>query len=124
MDVLRICNYPGCSETIPHRGYCEAHQWTAERKAKERKRQAFKNAKRSNQALYNTARWRKLRAQIIKRDRVCQTCGSDTELQVHHLRPPRGDEGLFYHPDNLAVICATCHRRETAAEIRQRREGQ
>lgn len=68
-------------------------------------------------AWYNTTRWRKLRMQIIERDGyTCQWpgCGrveGDTsKLVADHREPHRGDERLFWDPNNLETLCASpCH---------------
>jgi 5-methylcytosine-specific restriction protein A len=92
--------------------YCEAHR---------RERAPFQGAERSNEALYNTTRWRKLRRETLREQPLCRRCGAEHPLEVHHVRPPRGDEDLFFDPDNLTTLCSRCHRAETNREIRDRR---
>jgi 5-methylcytosine-specific restriction endonuclease McrA len=47
-------------------------------------------------------RWRQLRAAIIRRDGgICQVCGSDRRLEVHHLN---GD-WRNHDPENLRTVC-------------------
>jgi 5-methylcytosine-specific restriction endonuclease McrA len=124
MPVRYICKKVGCSELVNKRGdYCDLHFADAIREADEKRRRAFASAERPNRKLYNSRAWRTLRAKIIERDGYCQRCGSLDQLQVHHIRPPRGDERLFYAEWNLEVICSDCHRVETAAEIRERQRG-
>jgi 5-methylcytosine-specific restriction protein A len=71
--------------------------------------------------LYNTARWRKLRSKILKEHPHCDKCGIDRRLEAHHVRPPRGDEELFYDENNIIVVCQSCHRIITNGEIRKRK---
>jgi 5-methylcytosine-specific restriction endonuclease McrA len=59
-----------------------------------------------------------LRKEILKEQSVCCRCGADTDLQVHHIVPPKGNEELFFDKSNLVTICSSCHRIETAKEIK------
>jgi len=63
--------------------------------------------------LLKRSEWKNRRSQIIKRDKVCQSCGSDKRLEVHHI---------FYFPnlmpwnypgELLIVLCRDCHEKET-----------
>jgi 5-methylcytosine-specific restriction protein A len=108
----KICSQPGCSTLIViDTAYCEKH--------KIEKVAPFKNAVRTNEHLYNTARWRKLRNKILKESPNCSRCGADANLQVHHRTPPRGDEELFFDENNLTPLCESCHRVATAKEIKR-----
>ena len=54
--------------------------------------------------------YQELCRQVLRRDGWrCQRCGSQTELQVHHLqaRSQSGDDSEL----NLITLCAACHRR-------------
>lgn len=48
---------------------------------------------------------RALRNHIVMRDKVCQDCGSDKKLQVHHIdsNPTNNSES------NLVLLCKECH---------------
>jgi 5-methylcytosine-specific restriction enzyme A len=91
----------------------------------ERQRTAFNPLR----PLYRTARWFKLRWDILTRDMfTCQMCGrieADTsKLVCDHRKPHRGDLTLFWAEDNLQTLCASpCHskhkqRLEQAAGMR------
>lgn len=82
-------------------------------------------------AWYNTARWRKLRLEILLRDSfTCQMpqCGrleGNTSLLVcDHIDPHRGDEHKFWDKGNLRCVCKPCHdtlkQREEQASLNQR----
>ena len=63
---------------------------------------------------YRTARWRKLRAQVLLDAMyTCERCGTlegDTSrLVADHKTPHRGREELFWDRNNLACICKSCH---------------
>jgi 5-methylcytosine-specific restriction endonuclease McrA len=67
-------------------------------------------------AWYKTARWRKLRLEILTRDLfTCQMegCGciepDTSQLVCDHVIPHRGDERLFWNPANLQCLCKACH---------------
>jgi len=64
----------------------------------------------SKSSLSNTgssAKWRKLRQSIIKRDGCCQMCGTEERLSVDHIVPRHlgGDD----NPNNLQVLCSSCN---------------
>ena len=64
----------------------------------------------SRSSLSNTgssAKWRKLRESIIKRDGCCQMCGTEERLSVDHIVPRTlgGSDSL----DNLQVLCSSCN---------------
>ena len=64
---------------------------------------------------YKTARWRRLRLEIFKRDDYTCKCGcglieGDTsQLVADHKIPHRGDERLFWDKDNLQTMRKPCH---------------
>ena len=71
--------------------------------------------------VYNTVRWRKLRARIVERDGwLCQWCAEKgltvAGVEVHHIKAIL-DNGAPFDPDNLVLLCRPCH--ETT---RQRKE--
>jgi len=113
----KICAEAGCNTLIPQdKTHCEKH---TKEKAK-----PFENAERSNEGLYNTTRWQKLRRKILKKLPYCVNCGehqNDPSLEVHHIKPPRGDEELFFDEDNVIPVCPACHKRLTAMEVYRRR---
>lgn len=53
-----------------------------------------------------SSHWQSLRAQVLNRDKCCQHCWSDLNLQVHHLSyRGLGNEGL----SDLITLCEDCH---------------
>ncbi|MGM9649714.1 MAG: HNH endonuclease [Butyricicoccaceae bacterium] len=40
---------------------------------------------------------------------------------MDHIKPHRGDWGLFADQNNLESLCHRCHSRKTLAEIKQKR---
>jgi ATP-dependent DNA helicase RecQ len=53
--------------------------------------------------------YKELRLQILVRDNWrCQSCGSLTNLEVHHMTPRRraGEDSN----ENLITLCRSCHK--------------
>lgn len=67
--------------------------------------------------LIHSARWRKKRLQIIKRDHyLCQRClikynilNSD-QLTVHHIKSRKNHPELTFEDSNLLCLCDTCNK--------------
>lgn len=75
--------------------------------------------------MYKTKEWRRLRWQVLVRDRfTCAMCGlieADTSKLVgDHIKPHKGDVALFYDMGNLQCVCVPCHN---GAKQRQERAG-
>jgi 5-methylcytosine-specific restriction protein A len=85
----------------------------------------FDNAIRINESLYNTHAWRVLKKKVLKDNPYCMKCGISRAdgalLEVHHLRPARGDSDLFFDEHNLGVLCTDCHKKITGKEIGKRK---
>jgi len=63
--------------------------------------------------------WRKVRAQILKRDPICMLCRSAMSAQCDHIRSKRdgGDDS----PTNLRGVCRRCHDARTGRQGRRAR---
>lgn len=63
--------------------------------------------------LYGRARWKRLREYQLATAPLCGYCLRReivTEATVvDHIVPHKGDEALFFDPDNLQSLCAPCH---------------
>ncbi len=72
---------------------------------------------------YKTTEWRALRWQVLLQQHfTCERCGfvgQSHELVADHIRPHRGDHGLFFERVNLQCLCATCHNRDKQREERR-----
>lgn len=72
-----------------------------------------RSEKRPWQHLYDTALWRKLRERQLAIEPLCQFCKRREDIViadvVDHIRPHKGDIGLFGDPDNLQSLCRQCH---------------
>lgn len=71
--------------------------------------------------LYNTVRWRKLRAAYLAEHPLCEDCLERDEVsqavEIHHITPistgitPEQMQILSYSWENLISLCADCHHR-------------
>lgn len=70
---------------------------------------------------YSSARWSRLRVEILKRDGwVCQATGvalvggkhAPDSAVIDHKTPHRGDPALFWDPENLQAVCKSWHDAE------------
>lgn len=63
--------------------------------------------------LYGTAKWKRLRDHQLTSEPLCRFCIESDVVEaatvVDHVIPHRGDQTLFYDPDNLQSLCSTCH---------------
>ena len=63
---------------------------------------------------YSSARWRKARAEQLRRSPRCVQCGGLAE-HVDHIQP-RSQGGADLDAANLQSLCSPCHGRKTRAE--------
>ena len=69
--------------------------------------------------LINSARWRKLRAEKLRANPVCEECEangrSTMATEVHHIKPvesvpyEKDMERLMFNRANLLSLCHACH---------------
>jgi len=68
------------------------------------------------QALYATKEWRTLRVQCLTN--ALGICAVNRCMRravvADHIKPHRGDAGLFFDLANLQALCKRCHDRKTA----------
>src|SRR5262245_11080044 len=66
---------------------------------------------------YKTARWRRLRRQVLDDEPLCRHCRHEGRVEpateVDHIIPHRGDEVLFWDARNLQPLCGAHHRAKT-----------
>lgn len=103
---MRFCATPGCPVRVP-KGHCPAH-------ARQREQGRYNAAMRG---FYSSARWRRLRAQVLAEEPLCLACRAEGQLEpatdVDHVVPHRGNRARFFDRDNLQALCHACHSRKT-----------
>jgi 5-methylcytosine-specific restriction enzyme A len=72
--------------------------------------------------LYNTKRWQRLRAKVMKdAANLCVNAGKDERCQllateVDHKARHNGNRSAFFDRANLQAMCRSCHGRKTYDE--------
>ena len=131
MPRVRRCRQPGCHAMVqlPDH-YCAAHyeheaeylakrqRWARSNGDYQRKYNRVarnRNADKTEQyQFYRSKQWQGLRQQVLDRDHyICQYCGRPDSRTVDHTVPIEYDPALRDQVDNLATICAACHRIKT-----------
>ena len=107
------CGHPGCAAVVPAGvKYCEMH-------CKLHKGEDIRPG-RQHGNLYGTARWQRLRKQVLAAHPFCEEClkaGRYTKADtIDHIVPHRGNPDLFFEPGNLQALCKSCHDRKTWTE--------
>lgn len=77
-------------------------------------------------AWYKTARWQRLRWQVLVAARfTCARCGriegKTSQLVADHVAAHRGDAAMFWDSANLQCLCKACH--DSAKQSEERRRG-
>jgi 5-methylcytosine-specific restriction protein A len=112
--IRRECSQPACRKLTTTR-FCEKH--LVENHAKESSRQHDRGRRDDPfRAIYKTARWQRVRIQIIYRDPLCCICKMAASEMVDHIIPARDYAGDFFDEENLQGLCKACHDIKTATE--------
>ncbi|MBO3702953.1 MAG: HNH endonuclease [Candidatus Accumulibacter sp.] len=100
-------------------GYCDAHR-AGQHRDYGRARRRFD----TELGCYQSAKWRAVRAALLRAHPVCQLCAARGLLVpakvVDHVLPIK-DGGARYDESNLERICTSCHNAKTARETAGRR---
>ena len=103
---MRFCATPGCAVRVV-KGHCPPHALMRE--------QGRPNV--DTRRLYQTRRWRILRASVLQDDPLCRVCHGhgviEPAVDVDHIVPHRGEPFAFWDRDNLQALCHACHARKT-----------
>lgn len=107
---LKPCRHPGC-KTLTSGGYCPAH---TPQKAARRESAEW-------HGWYSLAIWTDdLRPAQLLREPFCRECAAQgirtRATVVDHVKPFRGDWGLFIDQANHQSLCKRHHDRKTARE--------
>ena len=116
---LKPCAWHGCP-ALTDRTYCEEHRKAAHKEYRQNRHDVEETR------FYGSARWKKIRAMIMKRDGgLCQQCAREGKItpadMVDHIVEIK-DGGCATCEENLESLCNACHAKKTARE-RSRREG-
>jgi len=68
--------------------------------------------KRTTEELFGAPRsskWQAWRNAHIKREPRCRACGSDEDLEVHHILPVHAGGQELAPPEGLITLCRPCH---------------
>jgi hypothetical protein len=57
-----------------------------------------------------SSKWSQVRKNHLKSNDKCAACGTDKDLEVHHIVPVHINADLELDPDNLITLCSrSCH---------------
>ncbi len=107
------CAHPRCGQlTVPGQRYCEKHK---------RNHRAAQDKQRGSAASRGYGyRWQKASKGFLKQHPLCCRCEVSgfvvAATVVDHIKPHRGDMGLFWDRANWQPLCKPCHDRKTAVE--------
>lgn len=100
---LKPCAIRSCSGRATHGRYCAAHAHLATRPPDDRPSAAARGYDR---------KWRRVRAQYLKRHSDCVVCGAPAE-EVDHITPLSA--GGTHAWENLQAMCKAHHSQKTAS---------
>jgi 5-methylcytosine-specific restriction protein A len=73
--------------------------------------------------VYNTQRWRRVRAKVLNTGPLCVDCRAAGRVtpatEVDHI-VPIADGGAPYALENLRPLCKSCHSKRTAHQVNAR----
>jgi len=79
-----------------------------------------KTRDKNSKKIYNSAKWKAVRAEVLVRDAArCVQCDSKENLVVDHIEELK-DGGDAYALNNLETLCKACHSIKTHEEKRKR----
>ncbi len=115
------CSTPGCPEpSCLDSGKCEEHTRKRKQEGERKRNQARKKSK----AVYATARWSRLRIQVLMDQPYCVGYEGvqcyQPSAEVDHIVPIE-DGGEPYDRDNLQGLCKACHSKKTFDDVKRRR---
>lgn len=119
-NPLRPCRHPGCP-ALTRVGWCAKHKPPTHRRASA-----------EYHDWYILPIWRnELRPAQLLREPFCRACAAryptgdprrrTRATVVDHIRPFRGDWGLFVDANNHQSLCERCHNQKTAREQAENR---
>lgn len=105
---FRPCKRVGCV-ALTRDVYCDEH------KPSDKRREGV-----TWRYLYNTRKWKEMRALHLLMSPFCVDCVRDGKrtraTDVDHIRDHKGNKRLFYDKNNLQSLCHSCHSKKTMRE--------
>lgn len=87
---------------------------------------SWRGGKTTNERGY-TYRWQQERQHFLRAHPLCRYCEREGRLAaasvVDHMKPHRGDMGLFWDQSNWQPLCKPCHDSAKALEERRAQGG-
>lgn len=72
----------------------------------------------------NSPRYRAWRESVFKRDRYkCVVCGSNTNIEAHHIEHWAKSKEKRYDVDNGVTLCRSCHYKVHGKKARMKKGG-
>jgi 5-methylcytosine-specific restriction protein A len=114
--AIRMCKYPGCAGLCEPGGggMCSRHQDFA-KMAGAQANLLNPDSQNTEPRLYDCQAWRKARRFFLRENPICRHCGGLARV-VDHIKPHRGDYGLFWDQSNWQPLCISCHNIKTNEE--------
>jgi phage terminase large subunit-like protein len=105
------CQFPTCTAMLPSPGYCAAHQ-PVQRSVTAARHRHYDQHQRDPAAkkFYDSAEWKRCRADVLADHPVCQRCNRTFAQHVHHTKPLREcspEERIDRRL--LLAVCQPCH---------------
>lgn len=112
------CDAPDCRTPVPAGvRYCGKHDKpTVQDKEEAAAHERSRSRNEWWRKWYHTAHWRALRGLVLGRDPVCVRCNRFAATVADHIKPHKGNWGMFCDMDNLQGLCKQCHDTKTATE--------
>lgn len=110
LKAPRPCAHPGC-KTLTRCGRCDKHRKQVDAEDRDRRGSAYERG--------YTHKWNEARLVWLRAKPLCTRCMQSGHIQaasvVDHIRPHKGDKGLFWDQANWQSLCKPCHDRKTAS---------
>jgi 5-methylcytosine-specific restriction enzyme A len=122
--LKKICGQPCCKQVATKDSKCDLHQ--LKRTTNPSKTQDNSRSSTTvNNHIYQSTKWRKLRARKFKEQPLCEHCYrlniiTPTDV-IDHVIAIIDDETLAYTYNNLQGLCHGCHAIKTAKETKERK---
>lgn len=63
------------------------------------------------QKLYSSPEWEHISKKVKERDKSCRMCGSNQEMEIHHIIAFGESPELATEEGNLILLCKECHKK-------------